>query len=159
MFKSDFYEEYHDLVTLLIRVMGLHIVAFFQVWMFYFIGEIIHGKTKFHWVKIISDNIHNQLMAMKKMSKLYITSYLVYLLAEPFPYNGLFIVNNLEPRKGELKVYDHYPQLQYINFKRGYHRVNDTFIGNIIKLLGGYYERRVSHSAKAFIERFLYLFI
>lgn len=39
--------------------MGLPTTDFFQKWMFYFIEEIICGKTKFHWAKIISDNMHN----------------------------------------------------------------------------------------------------
>lgn len=46
--RSDFHEEYHDLVTLISRVMGLPGAAFFQEWIFYFIEEIICKKIKFH---------------------------------------------------------------------------------------------------------------
>lgn len=57
LFRSNFYEGYHDLVTFLSRVMGIPTAAYFQDWMFYFI-EIIKEKAKFHWAKIISDNLH-----------------------------------------------------------------------------------------------------
>lgn len=82
LFRSDFFKEYHDLVTLLSRVMGLPTIAFFKEWMFYFIQDIIRGEARFHWAKMINENLHNQLMAMKKTSQFYMTLYLVYLLAE-----------------------------------------------------------------------------
>lgn len=59
LFKSDFFKEYHDLVTLLRSIMGLPTAAFFENWMFYLIEEIIRGKTKFHWANMFSDNLHN----------------------------------------------------------------------------------------------------
>lgn len=77
-------------------------------------------------------------------------SYLVYLLADWMQYIGLFRVPN-EALGRELEVYDRYPQLQYKNFK-DYYRVNDAFIGHLIRLLRGDFERRVSHSAKAYIH-------
>lgn len=109
LFRSVFFEEYHDLVTLLSKVMGLPTTAFFEEWMFYFIKEIIWGKTKLHWAKMISENLHNQLMVVKKSSKFYMTSYLVYLLVEKFPHKGLFRAGTLGTKKGEFKVYDCYP--------------------------------------------------
>lgn len=48
LFRSDFFKECHDLVTLLSRVMGLPTSAFFEEWMFYFIEEIIRGERKSH---------------------------------------------------------------------------------------------------------------
>lgn len=47
LFRSDFYEEYHNLVTLLSMIMGLPVATFFEEMMFYFIEEIIWGETKF----------------------------------------------------------------------------------------------------------------
>lgn len=41
LFRSDFYEDYHDLVTLLSRVMGLPTAAYFQEWMVYFVKKIL----------------------------------------------------------------------------------------------------------------------
>lgn len=82
-------------------------------------------------------------MVVKKSSKFYMTSYLVYLLANKFSYKRLFNAGTLGTKRGELKVYDYYPQLQYRNFKREYQRVNDAFIAHIIRLLGGDFERRV----------------
>lgn len=127
--------------------------------MFYFIEEILEGKTKFHWEKVISDNMHQQLMEVKKTSLSFMTSYLVYLLAEKFPYKGLFCVKDLGTKQGQLKLYDCYPQLQYRNFEREYKRVNDAFIGHIIKLLGGDFERRVTHNKLVFMKGLGYLFI
>lgn len=79
-------------------------------------------------------------MAVKKTSKFYMTSYLVYSLAERRQYNALFRALDEEPGR-ELKVYDKYPQLQFRNFKKDYCRDNDTFIGHIIKMVRGEFER------------------
>lgn len=81
---------------------------------------------------MISENLHNQFMAVKKTSQFYMTSYLVYLLAAKFPYKGLDCVGILGTKKGQLKLYDYYPQLQYKNFKKYYKRVNYAFIEHII---------------------------
>lgn len=126
--------------------------------MLYFIEETLRGETKFYWVGIISDHFHEQFVAVKKTSRFYMTSYLVYSLAEQVQYRGLFRAPDEEPGR-ELKVYDKYPQLQFRNFKRDYCKVNDAFIGHIIILLGGEFERRVSHSANAFLKQFSFLFI
>lgn len=37
--------------------------------------------------------------------------------------------------------------------------MNDTFIGHIIRLLGADFERRVSHSAWAYLKQYAFLFI
>lgn len=51
--------------------------------MFYFIEEIIRGKTKFNWAGMISNYLHEQFVVIKRTSQFYMTSYLVYLLADP----------------------------------------------------------------------------
>lgn len=79
------------------------------------------------------------------------TSYLVYSLADQRQYNGLFVAPDQGQKQG-LKSYDKYPQLQYCNFKKEYCRVNDAFIGHIIRLITRDFERRVSHSAKALLK-------
>lgn len=137
--------------------MGIPTIAYFQDWIFYFIEEIIRGKEKFHWATMISNNLHEQFLAVKKTSQFYMTSYLVYLLVDPFPYKGLFVAQSPTPGR-ELKLYDRHMQLQYQNFK-DYYPVNDVFIRHIIKLLVGDFERRVTHSAHAFTHRFRFLFI
>lgn len=87
LFRSDFHEDYHDLVTMLSRVMGLPMAAFFQGWMVYFIEKILCGnedvttKITFYWGGIISNYFHEQFVDVKKSSKFYMTSYLVYSLA------------------------------------------------------------------------------
>lgn len=58
-YQSDFVEEVNNLVTFLNRVMGLLTSSIFEEWMWYFIEEILREDTKFHWDKMISDNIHN----------------------------------------------------------------------------------------------------
>lgn len=162
LFRNNFYEDYHDLVTMLSRVMGLPSAAFFQEWMVYFVEQILCGnkdvttKATFYWGGIISDYFHEQFMNVKKSSKFY-NPYLVYSLAEKRQYNRLFGVPDEEHGR-RLKAYDKYPQLQFRNFKE-YFRVNDAFIGHIIRLLGGDFERKVSHSAGAFLKQYTFLFI
>lgn len=79
-------------------------------------------------------------MEVKNTSNFYMTSYLIYSLAKQRQYSGLFRALDEEPGR-ELKVYDRYPQLQFMNFKKDYCRVNDAFIGHIIKLIRGDLER------------------
>jgi hypothetical protein len=62
-------------------------------------------------------------------------------------------------KKGQIRVNDWYLELQYRNFKKAYRRMNDSFIENIMKFLGGEFERRVMHSAKAIVKGFGSLFI
>lgn len=103
LFRSHFYEDYHDLVLLLSKVMGLLISAYFQEWMFYFVEEIIHGKTKFYWVGIIRNCLHEQFVAIKKTSRFYMTSYLIYLLVDKMQYRHLFKAPDEAPGR-ELKI-------------------------------------------------------
>lgn len=59
LFRSDFYEDYHDLVTLLSRLIVLPTASYFQEWMVYFVEEILHGEdTTFYYGGIISDCFH-----------------------------------------------------------------------------------------------------
>lgn len=102
LFRSDFHEDYHELVTMLSRVMGLLTTAFFQEWMVYFIEKILWGnddvttKTTFDWGGIISNYFHEVFLNVKKRSKFYMTSYLVYSLADQRKYNGLFVAPDQE---------------------------------------------------------------
>lgn len=88
LFRSNFHEEYLDLVTMLSRVMGLPTKTYFQEWMVYFVEKILREeedvttKASFYWEGIISDCFHEQFMNVKKTSKFYMTSCLVYSLAE-----------------------------------------------------------------------------
>lgn len=94
---------------------------------------------------------------MKKSFKFYMTSYLVYSWVDQRQYNGLFVAPD-EEQGQKLKVYDRYPQLHIQNFKE-YYRVNDAFVGHIIKVIAGDFKRRVSHSAWAFLKQYAFLFI
>lgn len=84
--RSDFRKDYYDLVTMLSKVMGLPAAAYFQEWMAYYIEQILRGnedvntKTSFDWGGIISNCFHEQFVNIKKSSKFYMTSYLVYSL-------------------------------------------------------------------------------
>lgn len=97
-------------------------------------------------------------MNVKKTSKFYMKSYLVYSLAKWRQSSGLFVAPD-EQLGRSLKVYDRYPQPQFRNFKKEYCRVNDAFIGHTIRSLGGNFERRVSHSAWVFLKKYAFLFI
>lgn len=86
------------------------------------------------------------------------TSYFVYSLEDQRQYSGLFVAPDQGQKQG-LKAYDKYPQLQYRNFKKEYYRVNDAFIGHIIRLIAGDFERRVSLSARTLLKQYAFLFI
>lgn len=126
--------------------------------MLYFMDEILQGEAKFYWVGMISNWSHKQFVTIKRTLQFYMTSYLVYLLANQMQYIGLFLSPSQTPKR-ELKVYDKYPQLQYKNFKKDYYRVNEAFFGHIIILIGGDFERRVTHSGNYYIHYFDFLFI
>lgn len=100
MYRSDFVEETNDLVTLLSNVIFLPTSSLFKEWMFYLIEEILQGEAKFHYTKIISENLHNQFVVVKKTSDFYMTFYLVNLLTMKFPYKGLSYVRTLGTKKG-----------------------------------------------------------
>ena len=51
---------------LLNRVMGVSQGMKFENWMYYFIDEIVNGKGKFDWARIISEILELQLRAMQK---------------------------------------------------------------------------------------------
>lgn len=157
LYGNDFYEDYHNLVTLLSKVMGLPTIVYFQEWMFYFMEEILGGKAKFYWARIISNCLHKQFVVVKNTLRFYMTSYLVYFLVDRTQYRCLFRAPDKALGR-ELKFYDKYPQLQFRNLKRDYCIVNDAFIGHMIRLLGVDFERRVLYNANAFIIQFSFLF-
>lgn len=102
-------EEINDLITLLRKLIGLPTSSIFEEYMWYFMEEILRGEEKFHWVKLISDNIHNQIFLVKKTKEFYMTSYLVYLLAIKFPCKGLNFVRKFGTKKGKKPMYKYYP--------------------------------------------------
>lgn len=109
LYQSDFMEEVNDLMILLSRVMGLPTSSVFEEWMWYFVEKIPRGETKFHWAKMIIDNIHNQFIVVKKIKEFYMNSYVVYLLEVNFPYKGINCVDELGTKKGKTPSYDCYP--------------------------------------------------
>ena len=68
------------------------------------------------------------------------------------------MVPNGDHKRG-LKPFDRYPQLQYRYFKKEYRRINDAFIGHIIRLIARNFERRVSHSVRALLREYAFLYI
>lgn len=94
--RSDFHNEYGDMVTLLIRVMGLPQSNLFEEWMFYFTEQVVAGKSKFDWAQIISDNIHTQLIELEEKKYFTMSSYLVYIFTRHQPLTGLI-------KKGEIE--------------------------------------------------------
>jgi hypothetical protein len=113
LYKSDFVEEFNDLVTLLSRVIGIPISWDFEDWMWYFVDKILCGDATFSWPKIINNNLHEKMMALKPKDKpiFYMTSYVVYFLEVKYPIKGLITKGELESKKVQTMVHDHYPQL------------------------------------------------
>ena len=76
----DFKSEFGDLIVLLSQIMGIAQGMQFENWMYYFIDEIENGKRRFDWARIINENLELQLRTMQNQKKLYMGSYLLYLI-------------------------------------------------------------------------------
>ena len=63
--RPDFKSKYSNLIVLLNRVMGVPQGMQFETWMSYFIDEIVNGKGKFEWARIISENLELQLRTVQ----------------------------------------------------------------------------------------------
>lgn len=74
--RSDFKLEYHKIITLLGRVMGVEEAHIFETWIFYPITQIVANKH-YHWVRIISNNLDAQLRGVKETNRFTMTSYLI----------------------------------------------------------------------------------
>lgn len=95
--------------------MGLPTAVYFQEWMTYYIEQILQGnevmtKVSFYLGGIIKNCFHEQFVNMKKSSKFYMTSYLVYSLADQRQYSGLYVAPDQGQKRG-LKPFDKYLQL------------------------------------------------
>ena len=81
---------------LLSRVMGLPTFEHLNTWMVHFIETIRTMRMPIDWASILSENLDEQLVAVKNNQKFYMTSYLVYLLAARAIENlGLFKKGNM----------------------------------------------------------------
>lgn len=59
--RSNFKEEYGDLVTLSNQVIGCPQASILEPWMLYFIQEIVTKVKMINWAKLISVNLDEQL--------------------------------------------------------------------------------------------------
>lgn len=121
--RSDFNEEYNDMVTVLAWVKGLNDSHYFQNSMCYYMNIIRKGDAKIDWGEQISDALCAQLKEVKVTLKLYMTSYLLYAAASMKQYPGL-------STKGDRRlvpVREYYDQLTIKNQGSHFRRVNDAF--------------------------------
>lgn len=63
--NMDFKQEYGDIVLMMSRVMGCPQAYIFESWMFYFIEEVMDAIKVVDWVRIISNNLDEQLRNLK----------------------------------------------------------------------------------------------
>ena len=68
-------------IILLSRVMGFAAARYLNIFMVYFIKTIKMTMMPLNWASTLSENLCEQLEAVKNKRKFYMTSYLVYLLA------------------------------------------------------------------------------
>lgn len=94
-------------IILLSRVMGLLSSGHLNIWMVHFIETIRTMKIPIDWTLIISENLDEELMAVKNNYKFFMTSYLVYLLAlRATDFSGLF-------KKGSMLDANVWPYIVY----------------------------------------------
>lgn len=79
-------------------------------------------------------------------------SYVVYALARHIRYKGLICKGEVGIKKGQLKVYDCYPQLRL--HEKQFRRVNDMFTMYLTRLLQGGLHMRLSKGAMALVEKY-----
>lgn len=163
--RSDFHNEYGDMVTLLSRVMGLSQSNLFEEWMFYFTEQVFAGKSKFDWAQIIGNNIHTQLVELEEKKYFTVTSYLVYMFARHQPLPRLIKKGEIGNGPNQGKVYDCYPQLHYYDIAQReknniayaigqYECVNDAFTMHLVRLMQEGLHIRLSKQATTLIRKY-----
>lgn len=111
LFRTNFKEEYGDLILLLNRVAGSPQASPFEPCMFYFIDEVTFDVKMIIWAKIISNSIDEQLRNMEHTKSIYMSSYIIYMLARCYRYKGLICKGVVGNKDGQFKAYDCYLQL------------------------------------------------
>lgn len=71
------------------RVMVSPQTASYEPWMWYYIKEMTRGADIINWARLVSDNLHEQMMNVEQTKTFYMSLYLIYILARYGKYNGL----------------------------------------------------------------------
>lgn len=111
LLRTDFKEEYSDIILQLNKVAGSPRGAPFESWMYYFMDEITYGVEMFNWSRMISNNLDGQLRNLESTKTFYMSSYVIYLLGRSYRYTGLICKGVVGNGEGELRPYGCYPQL------------------------------------------------
>ena len=120
-------------IVLLSRIMDLLAAGHLNIWMVHFLETNKMTKMPIDWATILSENLDEQLVAIKTNPRFYMTSYLVYLLvARTKNYPRLF-------KRGSMQDVDAWPYVVYpqlvkkkLSDHKEYKIVNDAFIFEII---------------------------
>ena len=99
--RLDFKSEYGDFIVLLNRVMGVPQGMQFESWMYYFIDEIVNGKGKFDWARIISENLELHLRVVQNQKQSY--------MARLYKHPGLKALGVIGNGLGQCLVHECYP--------------------------------------------------
>lgn len=130
----------------------------FESWMYYFIDEIVNGKGKFDWARIISENLELQLRTVQNQKQFYIGSYLFYLIARLYEYPGLKALGVTGNGSGQYLVHECYPQLHLHNTK-DFKMFYDAFAMKMVRVLQGTPARRLSLEAETKVKKYRSWFI
>lgn len=130
----------------------------FKMWMYYFIDKITSGIKMFNWSRMISDNLHEQLINLERTKTFYMSSNVVYLLKRTYRYTRLICQGVVGNGENEFKSYDFYPQLQLCK-KAHFRRAHDSFLMYITRILQGGMHQRLTHEAKNLINKYRSWFI
>lgn len=125
----------------------------FHPWMFQYMTTILIGKQYYDWSQILLDNIHNQLVNVRKTKKLFFTSYVIWVAAQAGQFPRLQTKGKLEEGEKQKRVWEYYTQLPLSQAKLHFKRVNDAFLFQVfIKLIGdvGY---RINQEDMAIIKQ------
>ena len=102
------------------------------------------------WATTLSENLCDQLEAVKDKKKFYMMSYVVYLLAaRATNYPGLYKKGNMQdPNAWPYIVYPQLVKKKLSPQSKEYRIVNDAFVFAIIRFIEGNYAKRLSDQAK-----------
>ena len=108
----------------------------FKKWMYYFIDEIVNGKEKFDWARIINENLELQVRTVQNQKQFYMGSYLFYLIARLYEHPKLKALGVIGNGLGQCLVHECYPQLHLHNTK-DFKMFYDAFAMKMVKVLQG----------------------
>ena len=114
--RSNFKQEYKDLIILLNRICGLKDSSDFEPWMYKFMFQIMENKKHIFWGELISIALCQQICNVGTSIPFYMNSYLVYIFAAMGSFSG----PSTKGDRLQVPVWKYYDQITLANSKFHY---------------------------------------